>query len=112
MKRHEVNYRGAADEPLYGKNKSEVTTNWREAPSPRPESSMIGDYYECNPVDAAMVIAESASWIFEGTGWRNGAQLAHVVGNEYDRVTLEVPTPPNIEVVAHSPVTCRGHHSY
>jgi hypothetical protein len=111
-RRHEVNYRVASDDPLNGKDNAEVTTSWRDLPSPRPESSMIGDYYECNPVDAPMVIAEASSWIFNGTGWKNGDQLAHVVGNEYDRVTPEAPTPHDIEVVTHSPVTCRGHHSY
>jgi hypothetical protein len=111
-RRHEVNYRVARDDPYYGKDNSQVTTSWRDPPDPRPESSMIGDYYECNPVDASMVIAEADSWIFAGTGWKNGDQLPHVVGNEYDRVTPEAPTPSDIEVVAHSPVVCRGHKSY
>ena len=54
---------------------------------------MIGDYYECNPVQAPMVIAEADSWIFAGTGWKNGDQLPDAVGNEYDRVTPEAPAP-------------------
>jgi hypothetical protein len=111
-RRHEVNYRVAKDDPYYGKDNSQVTTSWRDPPDPRPESSMIGDYYECNPVDAPMVIAEADSWIFAGTGWKNGDQLPHVVGVEYDRVTPEVPTPPDIEVIAHSPVVCRGRPSF
>ncbi len=110
--RHEVNYRVASDDPLYGKDNAQVTTSWRDPPDARPESSMIGDYYECNPVDAPMVIAEASSWIFAGSGWTNGVQLPHVVGNEYDRVTPEVPTPADIEVVAHSPVVCHGRHSF
>ena len=110
--RHEVNYRVARDDPLYGKDNAQVTTSWRDPPDARPESSMIGDYYDCNPVDASMVIAENSSWIFAGTGWKNGDQLPHVVGNEYDRVTPEAPTPIDIEVVAHSPVVCHGRHSF
>src|SRR5439155_24732065 len=47
-----------------------------------------------------------------GTGWTDGAQLPHVVGNEYDRVMPESPTPPNIEVLAHSPVDCERRHSF
>jgi hypothetical protein len=73
---------------------------------------MIGDFYECNPVSADMVIGEAASWVFEGTGLKDGDKLSKLVGNEYDRVTPEVPTPPNIEVLAHSPVVCRGVKSY
>jgi hypothetical protein len=30
------------------------------------------------------------------------------IGSEYDRYDGTVPTPRDIEVVAHSPVTCRG----
>ncbi|MEY2456165.1 MAG: hypothetical protein QOK06_1259 [Acidimicrobiaceae bacterium] len=104
--RQEVNYRVAKDDPLYGKDDERVTTSWREAPKARPESSMIGNYYECNPVDADMVITEPGAWMFAGTGFKKGDKLPHVVGNEYDRVTPEVPTPDTIEVVAHSPVRC------
>jgi hypothetical protein len=35
-----------------------------------------------------------------------------IVGNEYDRVMLEFPTPDNIEVLAHSPVVCKGKRSF
>jgi hypothetical protein len=104
--RQEVNYRVAKQDPLYGKDDEHVTTSFREEPKPRPESSMIGNYYECNPVDADMVIVESGAWMFAGTGLKDGDKLPHVVGNEYDRVTPEVPTPATIEVVAHSPVRC------
>jgi hypothetical protein len=50
--------------------------------------------------------------MFDGVGARNGDRWAHLVGNEYDRVTPEVPTPANIQVLAHSPVVCRGRHSF
>ena len=78
-RRHEVNYRVARDDPFFGIDDSQVTTSWRDAPDPRPESSMIGQQFECDPVDAPMVIAESSSWVFAGTGWTDGAQLPHVV---------------------------------
>ncbi len=107
-----VNYRSAAADPMSGVNDSEVTTSWREPPDPRPESELIGDYYECNPVEADMVVVNPDNWVFEGTGVSNGSVFPGVVGNEYDRVTPEAPTPDNIEVLAHSPVTCRGVSSY
>jgi hypothetical protein len=111
-RRHEVNYRVAKDDPMRGKDDAQVTTSWREPPGARPESSLIGTYYECNPVDASMVIAKSSSWIFAGTGLKNGDALPHVVGSEYDRVTPEAPTPANIEVITHSPLTCKGTKSF
>ena len=73
---------------------------------------MIGNFYECNPVEADMVIVESSAWMFAGSGLKDGDKLPKVVGNEYDRVTPQAPTPLNIEVVAHSPVRCGGKRSF
>lgn len=110
--RHEVNYRDASEDPLAEVDPERVTTSWRDQPNPRPESSMIGNFYECNPVDADMVIGDASSWVFDGTGLENGDKVPHLVGNEYDRVTPEQPTPQNIQVLAHSPVVCRGVRSF
>jgi len=110
--RHEVNYRVASEDPLDKVDPARVTTSWRDSPSPRPESSMIGNFYECNPVNADMVVGEASSWVFSGTGLKDGDKLAKLVGNEYDRVTPERPTPSDIEVLAHSPVVCRGAKSF
>ena len=107
-----VNYRTAKDDPLKGVDPQRVTASWREAPSPRPESSIVGNFYESNPVRADMVIVNSGAWMFEGTGVRDGDRWQNLVGNEYDRVTPEVPTPPNIEVLAHSPLTVKGKKSF
>jgi hypothetical protein len=110
--RREVNYRSADEDPLMGVRDDEVTVSWREAPSNDPESALIGNYYECNPVKADWVVADASAWMFEGTGFRNGDRVPDMVGNEYDRVTPEAPTPESIQVIAHSPVTCRGTRSY
>jgi hypothetical protein len=110
--RREVNYRVAGEDPLDKVDPARVTTSWRDGPSPRPESSMIGNLYECNPVSADMVIGEASSWVFAGTGLKDGDKLSRLVGNEYDRVTPERPTPTNIEVLAHSPVVCHGAKSF
>jgi hypothetical protein len=110
--RREVNYRSAAEDPLTGVRDDEVTVSWREAPSNDPESALIGNYYECNPVEADWVVADASAWMFEGTGFRDGDIVPDMVGNEYDRVTPEAPTPESIQVIAHSPVTCRGMESY
>ena len=110
--RREVNYRNASEDPLNKVDPAAVTTSWRDPPNARPESSMIGNFYECNPVNADMVIGEATAWVFAGTGLKDGDKLPKLVGNEYDRVTPERPTPPNIEVLAHSPVVCRGVKSF
>jgi len=111
-RRHEVNYRSASEDPLNGKDNAQVTTSFREAPAANPESSLIGNYYECNPVKADWVVGDASAWMFEGSGFKNGDKVTNMVGNEYDRVTPGVPTPENIQVLSHSPVTCKGKKSF
>ena len=55
--RREVNYKVAAEDPLYGVDDDEVTSQWREGPVPRPESLLLGGLYQCNPVTADMVVS-------------------------------------------------------
>jgi hypothetical protein len=110
--RQEVNYRSASRDPITASDPSEATVSWRQSPVREPESALIGNYYESNPVDADMVIVDADSWIFEGSGLRNGDVLPGLVANEYDRVTPEAPTPDDIQVVCHSPVVCRGKRSF
>ena len=110
--RHEVNYRDASRDPLNGIDPTRVTTSFREAPAANPESSLIGNYYECNPVKADWVVGDPTMWMFEGSGFTKGERVPGMVGNEYDRVTAGVPTPENIQVLAHSPVDCKGLQSY
>jgi hypothetical protein len=112
--RLEVNYRVAHDDPLFGVGDQElVTAEWRAAPAARPEASLIGNYYESNPVRADMVVVAPDSWILAGTGLPAGHRFVDMVQNEYDRVTPEAPgTPANIEVLCHSPLVCRGRPSF
>ncbi len=110
--RLEVNYRDAKRDPLNGKDPARVTTSFREPPAADPESSLIGNFYECNPVKADWVVADASAWIFEGSGFVDGEKVPDMVGNEYDRVTAGAPTPTNIQVLAHSPVVCKGKRSY
>jgi hypothetical protein len=109
--RLEINYKRTND-PLYGRDDKQVTVDWREPPLSDPESSLTGSYYECNPVDAAMVITDPTNWLFAGTGATRGLRLPHLIGTEYDRVNPGVSTPRNIEVLTHSPLTCRGVRSF
>lgn len=107
-----VNYRDAKRDPAAATDPTQVTTSFREAPAANPESSLTGSYYECNPVSADWVVADASAWMFEGSGIRNGDRMPKMVGNEYDRVTSGVPTPSNIQVIARSPVNCKGLNSF
>jgi hypothetical protein len=99
-------------DPEYGKNNQLVTSDWREAPYPDPESSLIGTIYEGYPVDASFVVTSPASWVYKGTGVPSGASFPNLVGIEYDRVNPAYPVERPIEVLSHSPLTCQGASSY
>ncbi|HEV7208835.1 MAG TPA: N,N-dimethylformamidase beta subunit family domain-containing protein [Mycobacteriales bacterium] len=109
--RLEVDYKGVQGDPLRYSDPKDVTVNWREPPVAEPESSLTGTLYECNPVDAPLVINDPSSWLWSGLVQR-GRSIPHLVGSEYDRVNPGSPTPPGIQVLTHSPVTCRGAKTY
>src|SRR4029077_8816584 len=54
-----VNYRSAAKVRSTRIDPQRDTKGWREAPAARPESSIVGTYYESNPVRADMIIADA-----------------------------------------------------
>ena len=110
--RLETCYKEPHEDPLYGRDNAEVTGQWRYDPDPRPESVLTGVFYESNPVKADMVIRTPGHWLFAGTGVVDGTRLPGLVGGEYDRVNLSVPTPRPIEVLARSPLVCNGRSSH
>ena len=97
---------------MYGKDASLVTSDWRGAPSPDPESSLIGTLYESYPATAAYRVVSPRSWVFKGTGVPAGASFRNLVGIEYDRVNPGYPVQRPIEVLSHSPLICQGISSY
>ena len=99
-------------DPMYGVNDALVTSDWREPPDPDPESSMIGTLYESYPVDASYIVATPDAWMFAGTGVQKGTGIPGLVGIEYDRVNPDATVERPIQVLSHSPVTCRGVNSY
>jgi hypothetical protein len=106
--RVEVNYRVAQDDPLFGKDPAQVTTLWRSPPTPRPESSLSGVVFFCFGADADGVVTEASSWVFAGTGLHNGDRIPKLIEREADHVDRKFATPPNVEILMHSPVTCLG----
>lgn len=111
--RMEIDYKDATEDPLNGKDNADVTpVAWRDPPNNKPESVIIGDYYQCNPIVANMVISDPTSWIFQGTGVAVGTQLTNLVGTEYDRFDPSVPGPRNVTILARSPLVCQGRPDY
>ena len=73
---------------------------------------MIGEQYECNPVQADMVVVDPAAWVFAGANVQAGQRLAQAIGSEYDRYDPSQPGPKNVQILAHSPVVCHGRASF
>jgi hypothetical protein len=109
--RRQICYK-STDDPIRRTNPALTTVNWREPPVIRPESAMIGQQYESNPVRADMIIVDPAAWIFDGLGLVAGQALAGIVGSEYDHYLPSEVGPQNVQILAHSPVVCRGVKSF
>jgi len=99
-------------DPMYGKDDTLVTSDWRAAPDPDPESSLIGTIYEGYPANASFVVASPGAWMYNGTGVSAGESFPNLVGIEYDRVDPAFPVERPIQVLSHSPLTCDGVASY
>ena len=105
--REVVDYKSAREDPLNGDDNGLVTVNWRDPPVGQPESALIGQLFECNPAKANAVVVDSSSWLFDNTGVHDGDTFTNLIGPWYDRVNPLYPTPANLQVLAHSPVTCQ-----
>jgi hypothetical protein len=110
--RRVVNYKIGAEDPLYGIDDPATTPNWRADPVFEPETVLLGAMYECNPVDADMVVVDAGTWVFTGTGLADGGHIPLGVEGEYDSVHAPAPTPRTIQILAHSPLTCGGESDF
>ena len=110
--RLQICYKDAGEDPIARVDPALTTVNWREAPVNRPESIMIGQQYESNPVNADMVFVDPTAWVFAGTGVQAGTRIPVGVGSEYDRYYPDQQGPHNVQILAHSPLVCRGKSSF
>ena len=110
-RRLEVNYRSMKD-PAAAKDPKAATIQWRLPPLNAPEAAVVGIQYACSPVSADLHVVDPSAWVFAGTGATAATVLPGVVANEYDRVFRGSFTPDNLEVLGHSPLTCRGKADY
>ncbi len=83
------------------------TNEFRLDPVNRPEAAMAGVMYitQARPV---MVIEDASSWVFTGTGLRNGDRLANADGTPflgYEVDAMAPSSPGNVQRLAHSPAT-------
>lgn len=98
-------YKDPTKDPVQGET---TTTLWRAEPGARPENSLTGMLYECYPASGALRVENPDSFLLAGTGATAGKTYPGLVGSEIDRAYPIPGTPDTLEVVAHSPVRCRG----
>jgi hypothetical protein len=104
-------YKDAGADPV--KNRPDTTVKWRSRPSPDPENSLTGMLYECFPADGAFTVRDPGFFLFAGTGATRGSSYQGLVGTEIDRAYPIPGTPPDLQVVAHSPASCGpGRHTF
>jgi len=92
-------------------NPALTTVDWNQSPLDDPESSMIGSMYQSVGANDDLVVTDSSSWFWSGTGLSDGTILPKVVQGEYDRYVPALPGPTNLDVLAHSPVAGQGNWS-
>jgi hypothetical protein len=107
--REEVDYRDATEDPLYRSgDPTQVTGNtWSSPPTDWPETSFVGESYSGYlqvGTSAPFVVSDASSWIYKGTGLKNGSTLPGVIQSDIDHVTPSTDTPSDIEVLGHSPI--------
>jgi hypothetical protein len=110
--RHEVCYKDPTEDPLNRADNPNVTANWPDPPAANPQSELIGNLYQSNPVNAALLVSDASSWLFAGTGAKDGDTLSGLVGSEYDSYQPGSSSPANAQVLAHSPLVCRGQRGF
>ncbi len=104
----EVNYRDPQADPLYGVDDAEVTQNWwGQPPANEPASTIVGSSYIGfnNSTSANMVVVDPTSWVFNGTGLKQGSQIPGVLLTDFNAYIPSRPNPPDVQILTHSPVT-------
>ncbi len=105
-------YHDLALDPLYGKDNTRVTSQWRDPVLNRPENALIGIMFS-NQIDTTKqssfpweVDPSAKSWLLDGTGLQPGQQYGcDLVGYEWDRIFNNGATPPGLQVLATSHTT-------
>jgi hypothetical protein len=101
-----VCYKDAALDPAAKTDPQRTTVLWTADPVKRPQSMLTGTTYGTNatPRQQPWVVGDGSSWIFAGSGLKQGDSIPGIVGYEYDRLGDEASRPAGLDVVGRSPV--------
>jgi hypothetical protein len=109
--RHVVCYKSAAEDPLTGRDNTQVTVNWDQPPVSKPESTLTGAMYQDIDADADLVVTDPTAWAFAGTGLVAGQRIPGAIRGEFDRYVPGASAPADADIFAHSPIPNR-HGNY
>jgi hypothetical protein len=102
-----VCYKSAVRDPVTGPT---ATALFRDPAVARPEQSLVGIQSTAHLQDdgrgAMYVVQNSGHWVWEGTGFAEGAEVPGILGYETDRHMPEYPQPAVVEytMLSRSPV--------
>jgi hypothetical protein len=75
----------------------------------QPEDSLVGVMYNGeSPVSGDIVVENTGTWVFAGTGLSDGDHLPGILGYEVDGLFSDATTPAGIIQIAHSPYILDG----
>jgi hypothetical protein len=97
-----------ARDPLYGKDNTRVTAQWRDPVLARPENALIGIMFsELTHAQQGfpwVVNSQAALPLLNETGLRPGQQYGcGLVGYEWDRIFMNGATPAGLQILGTSP---------
>ncbi|TMF08966.1 MAG: hypothetical protein E6I37_15775 [Chloroflexi bacterium] len=103
--RVEVCYKSAATDPVFGPT---TTVSFRDAPVNRPEQTLMGIQFTSGMnwgTSVPYVVNNSSSWVYAGTGFKDGDSVPGLVGYEADRLMSQYATAPttNQTLLSRSP---------
>jgi hypothetical protein len=108
--REEVDFRNSSEDPVNGHgDPMEVTGNtWSSPPTSWDAASFVGVQYsgfmEPGQPNAPLVVYDASAWIFKGTGLATGQRVPDEIGSDIDHLDPAGQVPPNLQVLAHSPI--------
>ena len=104
--REMVNYRDPSADPVLATDPAQVSQNtWNQAPASWPPNALVGNTYLGYGIDVPLVVADASSWLYTGTGLRDGDQLPHVIASDYNGYVPGPSNPPGVEILGHSRAT-------
>jgi hypothetical protein len=107
--REVVDYRDPSADPLNRKGPArEVTGNtWSSPPASWSEVPFVGEDYAGYLVPGAaaapFVVADAASWLYQGTGLHDGSTMPNALVTDFDQFNPALH-PANLQILAHSPI--------